>query len=122
METDVGGVIMDENLYVLYALFKNQINKVSQIGDVSKIIESLNKKLDISMNMEVYKKVISLPYQYYRNRTTGEIISKISELGKVRTFVNNIVVIIFLDVPIALVAGIILYFIEEKLFFLSFFS
>lgn len=85
----------------------------------NKLLIFVNKKLDISMNMEVYKKVINLPYQYYRNRTTGEIISKISELGKVRTFVNNIVVIIFLDVPIALVAGIILYFIEEKLFFLS---
>lgn len=39
---------MDANLYALYALLKNQINKISQIGDVSKIIESLNKKLDVS--------------------------------------------------------------------------
>ena len=36
---------MDANLY---ALLKNQINKISQIGDISKITESLNKKLDIS--------------------------------------------------------------------------
>lgn len=36
---------MDANLY---ALLKNQINKISQIGDISKIIESLNKKLDVS--------------------------------------------------------------------------
>lgn len=36
---------MDANLY---ALLKNQINKISQIGDISKITESLNKKLDIN--------------------------------------------------------------------------
>lgn len=84
-----------------------------------KLLIFINQKFDLSVNMDVYKKVINLPYQYYRNRTTGEIISKISDLEKVREFINNLILTLFMDLPLTLISVIVLYLINPVLFFIS---
>ncbi len=85
----------------------------------TKLLIFINEKIDISMNMDVYKKVLTLPYQYYRNRTTGEIISKISDLEKIRNLINNLILTLFMDFPLTIFSALILYIINPNMFFIS---
>lgn len=85
----------------------------------NRLLIFINEKIDISINMDVYKKILNLPYQYYRNRTTGEIISKISDLDKIRNLINNLILTFFMDFPLSIFAAIVLYVISPSMFIVS---
>ena len=44
-----------------------------------------------------YKQLLLLPYLYYKNRTTGEVISRFKDLNTIRTFISNFFCIITTD-------------------------
>ncbi len=85
----------------------------------NKLLIFINEKIDLELNMDAINKVINLPYHYYRNRTTGEVVTKIMDLDKVRNIINKVILIMFLDVPLTLVSALILIIISYKLFFIS---
>lgn len=85
----------------------------------NRLLILFNQKIDLEMNIDVFKQVVSLPYHYYRNRTSGEVVSKINNLENVREAINKICLSIFIDLPLSLVALIILYLINHELFFIS---
>ena len=60
----------------LYKIFTNLIR--------TKILINLNKNIDIDLSLDIFSKILSLPYGYYRNKTTGEIITRYTELSKIR--------------------------------------
>lgn len=107
-------------LFLIFLLFLIiEITKIASQYFRNKLMISLNKKIDVNMNLEIYNKVINLPYQFYRNRTTGEIISKISELDKVRNFINNLLLVLLMELPMVLISSILLFMIIPKLFLIS---
>ena len=44
----------------------------------------MNHKLDYTMVKDVFNHIISLPYLYYKNRTTGEITSRINDVSEIK--------------------------------------
>ena len=74
----------------------------------SQFLIILNSKLDFSLTVDAFKKIILLPYHYYHNRTTGEIISKINDLGNVRDIISKICVTILIDLPLLIISIIFL--------------
>lgn len=85
----------------------------------NKLLLFINKKFSLELNMDAYKKVLHLPYHYYKNRTTGEILSKIIDLDKLRETINKVILTLFMDLPLSLVSMIILLFINKTLFLIS---
>lgn len=79
----------------------------------------LNEKIEASLTNGIYKKIIFLPYNYYRNHTTGEIVSRLNDLSKIREMINKIIVFLFIDLPLSIVSFIILYLISKELFIVS---
>lgn len=69
----------------------------------------LNQKLDISIILSTFSKVILLPFSYYKNKTTGEILSRINDLTKIKDFVSRIIITIFLDILMFITSFIIIY-------------
>lgn len=84
----------------------------------NKMIILINQKIDFNLTYESFRQIIKLPYYYYRNNTTGEIISKINELDIVRQVVSKVVVS-FIDLPLTVICLIIMYLISSKLFLIS---
>lgn len=78
----------------------------------------LNQKLDISIILEAYTKVILLPFYYYKNKTTGEVLSRISDLFSLKSFISKVIVSIFLDFTFFIGGFCVLYFINRKILFL----
>lgn len=74
--------------------------------------------LDEFITKKYYHKLILLPYIYYKNRTTGEIISRMEDLNVIKEFLTNMLVVLFTDVLSILVFSIVLFNSNKKLFFL----
>ena len=85
----------------------------------NKFLILLNCRLDFSLVLDAFKRVISLPYRFYHNRTAGEIISKINDLGNARDFMSKVCVSIFIDFPLIIISIIFLVRINVHLFFLT---
>lgn len=75
----------------------------------------LNQKLDCSTFLNAFQRIILLPYNYYKNRTTGEITSRMNDLIYVKNIINKIILTVFLDTIIFLCSGIILFCISPLL-------
>ena len=69
----------------------------------------LNQKLDLKLIINTFNKLLLLPYNYYKNKTTGEVISRINDIANIKTTISKIIITVFLDMLICLVGGIILY-------------
>ncbi len=80
----------------------------------------LNQKIDLNLTTNTFKQIISLPYHYYRNRTTGEILSRMTDLYSVREMINKVALNLFVDLPLTIVSLITLYCINSTLFGISF--
>jgi len=76
----------------------------------------LNQKIDLSIITTTIDKIISLPYSYYKNKTTGEMISRINDLFYIKNVISKIIVTIFLDTILSLVTMIILFNIKKSMF------
>lgn len=81
----------------------------------NKLVIYLSEKLDINMSCDVYNKIIDLPYQYYRNRTTGEIVSRFNDLNVVKDVITKIILSIFLDLPLTIFCLVISFTINLNL-------
>ena len=73
----------------------------------------LNEKIDLSIITTTIYKIISLPYNYYKNKTTGEMISRINDLFYIKNVISKIIITIFLDIILALTTIIILFNINK---------
>lgn len=75
----------------------------------------LNQKIDLSIITKTTNKIISLPYNYYKNKTTGEMISRINDLFYIKNIISKIIITIFLDIILSLVTMIILFNINKTM-------
>lgn len=73
----------------------------------------LNQKIDLSIITKTTDKIISLPYSYYKNKTTGEIISRINDLFYIKNVISKIIITIFLDLILSITTLIILFNINK---------
>lgn len=85
----------------------------------SKFLIIINSKLDFSLVLDSFKRIVSLPYCYYHNRSTGEIVSKINDLGVSRDFICKIFVSLFIDFPLIIISIVFLININFSLFLIT---
>ncbi len=104
-------------LFILFAMFNGLKNLSNYCRNKLQIY--LSEKIDLLFTSSIFKSIILLPYNYYRNHTTGEIVSRMNDLGKIREIISKIIISVFIDLPIAFVSFIVLYFINSTLFFIS---
>jgi len=100
--------ILIETLKLFNNIFKN------------KLIIKLDYEIDNYLTNEIFSKIISLPYKFYRNRTTGEILSRINDLEKVKQFILDIISC-FINICLILVSSFFLISINLKLFLITLF-
>lgn len=85
----------------------------------NKILIFLSHKIDYFLTNDIFNKIINLPYQYYRNHTTGDITSRISDLKSFKEIISKAVLTIFVDVPLTFTSMIILCLLNKQLFVIS---
>lgn len=95
-------------------IFKNITNYLR-----NQILININNKIDFNLTTNIFKRIILLPYHYYRNRTTGEIISRINDLSTIREVISKVAVNLFIDTFLTVLAAIFLYLISPKMFIIA---
>ena len=101
-------------IFLLLSLTKLVINYLR-----SKFLIIINSRLDFSLVLDAFKRIISLPYRYYHNRSTGEIVSKINDLSVSRDFISKVCVLLFIDFPLIIISIIFLIKINFRLFLIT---
>ena len=104
-------------LFLIFLIF----NILKIISDYfrGKILILVNQKIDLTLTLDIFNKILLLPYRYYRNKTTGDIISRINDLGTVKETISKVILTVIVDIPLCIAALILLYMINELLFLIS---
>lgn len=87
----------------------------------NKILILIQEKIDLNITYNSFKQIVLLPYNYYRNHTTGEIISRINDLEIVRNVISKAAINLFIDIPLTFISLIILFILNKTLCFFSIF-
>ena len=75
----------------------------------------INHTLDNNLITKIFKHIISLPYLYYKSRTTGEVISRINDLGDIKETISRLFMTFFVDLVLIIFVFLILYRINSNL-------
>lgn len=104
------------NLLLLTILFigVSIIKMYIQTLQVS-LTEELNQSFLKSIYLKVYKHLISLPYLYYRNHSTGEIITRFQDVKKIENIFLKALTLFIIEVPFFIIIVSILFFKYMKL-------
>lgn len=76
----------------------------------------INEKMDFSILNEIYQKILLLPYNYFYNHNTGDIIARITDSSKIKDIINKITITLILDGFIFITSSFILLSINSLLF------
>ena len=68
---------------VIY-LLKNIINYLK-----NKILNKWNSLFDVKLYENTYRQILLLPYLYFKNRTTGEVLSRFKDLNTLREYLTT---------------------------------
>ena len=98
-------------MFLITAVIKSSINFIR-----SKLIIDINSKISISLNNDVIRKLFNLPYQFFKNKPTPEVISRINDLKDLKDSLTEIIINVSTNILLVLISMIILLKINIKLF------
>ena len=106
-------------IFIFCTFFSIYILKIISNFFRNKLLLFINEKIDLALTLDVFNKIIRLPYSYYQNRTTGDVISRVNDLESVRDAIGKVSISLFVDLPLTLLSLIVLYLINKTLFFIG---
>jgi len=79
------------------------------------LINYLNHQIDKTLFNDIFCHIINLPYLYYKNRTTGDIITRINDLSNIKELISHLFITILIDSILLIIVLIILIKVNIKL-------
>ncbi len=83
------------------------------------LVSYLNCFLDRMLVGESFSHIINLPYLYYKNRTTGDVLTRINDLTNVKEFISQVFISLFVDLILVIFVLFFLFKINVLLTILS---
>lgn len=105
IDTELNNLIIVTLTFSILYIIKNITNYIR-----NHILIYISQKLDINILLNTFTKVVLLPYNYYKNRRSSEVLSKINDLSYIKNFISKIIVTTFLDFLLLMVATITIYY------------
>lgn len=106
--------------YISYIMLATYFLKNTNTILKNILLSKWSSIFDFEIMTTTYRQLLLLPYLYYKNRTTGEVISRFKDLGQVRNFLINIFCVIFTDFISLIIFAILMYFYNKELSILIF--
>ena len=72
----------------------------------------LNREIDSRLSIDTFKKIVHLPYRFFRQRTTGEITSYFNDLFWIREFIMDVSIAIFTNLPIMIMLFLVMAYLN----------
>ena len=97
-------------LFLLLIIFKELLNYIR-----NQKVNAFNHHLDKELFLNVYNHILSLPYFYYKNRTTGEVLSRINDLSCIRNVIGKFIINTIIDLFMLVGSFICLFILSKEL-------
>ncbi len=91
----------------IISLFKNKINLFTE------------QKIDLILSNSIYTKLINLPYQYYKNNSTGDLVSRVNDFNIVKQTILKLISVFLIDFIYIILILITLFIINKNIFLYS---
>ncbi len=85
----------------------------------NKYIFNIEMNISIKLNNDVIRKYFNLPYQFFKNKSTGESISRLNDLKIFKDILSSIVLNVSTNIILVIISLFILLTINIKLFLLT---
>jgi len=76
----------------------------------------LSQKIDIPLTLDYYKHIFSLPMKFFGTRKTGDILTRFQDAQTIKNVLSGIALTVIIDSTMVIITGVILYFMNVKLF------
>lgn len=99
-------------IMIIVYLFKNITDYFRNL-----LLLLFHERVSFFLVSDVLKRLIFLPYQYYQNRTSGEVIAKLNELVHLQNYVEKMWIFLSFDCILFLISFYVLMRIDASLLF-----
>jgi ATP-binding cassette subfamily B protein len=82
----------------------------------SVIMMHLSIKIDIPLMLGYFSHIFKLPMKFFSTRKTGDITTRYSDAGTIKSILTSIALSVFMDLAMLLISGVILYRMNSTLF------
>ncbi len=106
------------NIIMTGVVFLSVIKSILELVR-NQLILFLSQRIDDIILFGYYKHIINLPLNFFATRKIGEIISRFSDGSNIRQAISDILFTLTIDMPLSLLGGIILFYYNVRLFFVS---
>lgn len=111
------------NLYFFFLFFVMALFLRESVNYIrKKLVFWFEKQIDDFLFHLFYQHLVSLPYFYFKNRTTGEVLAKIQDLHEIESIASQFLLTLFLDLTLFFCCLIGLYLISNSLFIIYLFG
>ena len=80
------------------------------------LILILSQKINIPIVLNYFKHIYDLPIKFFSTRKTGDIMTRFSDALVIKNIVTNIAMSLILDIGMAVISGVVLYYMNSQLF------
>ncbi len=92
----------------------------------NRLVFPFAQKINNKLMEKVYQQIVLLPFSFYKNKTTGEVVARLQDASIVGSFLLKLGNVLFMDVPLLIASSFIIgvlspIFLFFFLFFLSIF-
>ena len=107
-----------ENTLLLTTIIFTVVGLVSTLIDFERqyILLYLSQKIDIPLMLGYFRHIFKLPMRFFATRKTGDIITRFSDAGTIKSVFTSIALSLILDVSMALISGVVLFNMNARLF------
>lgn len=115
LEYSINYKIIENINLITYALILLYIIKEYNYFIRTILINKWITLLDIETTTSTYKQLLLLPYLYYKNRTTGEVISRFKDLNVIRNYLSSFLCTFLTDIFCIIIFSILMFKISRIL-------
>lgn len=100
-------------IFLIIIFLKNMFDYIR-----NRLLIKINNSINIFLSNKAIKHIMFLPYQFFKTKPTGEVLSRINELNNFREIVSQIFLNLFIDIFLILISFIVLFTINKNLLFI----
>ncbi len=80
-----------------------------------KILILLNEKIDLELMLDTFSQILLLPYNIYRQKTTGDLVTRLLDVNVIKESISKIYLTIIVDLPLTICSFALLTILNVKL-------
>ncbi len=101
-------------IFLFIFIFKNILDFIK-----NRILIKTHMNINKALTNEIFNSIILLPYRYFKNRTSCEVLTRFNDIHIINETIIKIIITVVLDLSLMIFSGILLLLINYKIFILS---